>query len=279
MQAVLAAARQDLQDHTSTPSLDAQTLLADITGQPRGWLLAHPETKIDESAKQKFQQAITQIQEGQALPYVLGWWEFFGRRFKINPNVLIPRPETELLVEQALMTLRQNEGLRSVLDLGTGSGCIAVTLALEVGQIRVVGSDISAEALALARENARFYQVDSQLDFVRADLLAGFDRAFDLICANLPYVSQDSLPDLEVARKEPHLALDGGTGGVELIRRALEQLPRALLPGGVALIEIDSQQGDWMDEAVKETWGDSEIKIVRDLAGRDRLALIRLRDD
>jgi release factor glutamine methyltransferase len=276
VQAVLAAARHDLQAHTSTPSLDSQTLLADITGHPRGWLLAHPEFEIDEQVARAFFAAIEQIQHGVALPYVLGWWEFFGRRFQINPFVLIPRPETELLVEQALMILRQNESMRLVMDLGTGSGCIAVTLALEASRIRVVASDITSDALELARENARYYGVDQRADFVQADLLAGFDRKFDLVCANLPYISTETLPELEVAQKEPSQALNGGVDGTELIRQALEQLPRVLSPGGAALFEIDAQQGEWIAQTMKKIWTESNTKIVRDLAGNERLALIRL---
>lgn len=273
---MLAAARRDLQDFSSTPSLDAQTLLADITGQPRGWLLAHPEFELDDAVEGQFSDAIGRIRDGVALPYVLGWWEFFGRRFQVNPAVLIPRPETELLVERALMLLRQTEGIRRVLDLGTGSGCIAVTLALEAPQVQVVASDVAMSALRQARANARIYGVDQQVNFVQADLLAGFARSFNLICANLPYVPQDTLPALDVARKEPGLALDGGWEGMELINQTLEQLPGVLEAGGAALFEIDSSHGQQIVDSIINTLGEVETKIIRDLAGRDRLAMIRL---
>lgn len=274
--AALAAAREQLQTHTSTPSLDSQTLMSHVTGQPRGWLLAHPEVALTEELLSEFRSGVERIREGMALPYVLGWWEFFGRRFQVSASVMIPRPETELLVEQALHAARHRDDVRSVLDLGTGSGCIAVTLALELEQVRLVASDISRQALQQAKENALEYGVESRVHLVQANLLEGFGPEFDLLCANLPYVPEDLLPALEVGRREPKVALDGGPRGMAAVEETLTGLGRVVKPGGLALLEIDASQGEQVLELAREVAAIAETQIIQDLAGRDRLSRVKL---
>ena len=157
--------------------------------------------------------------------------------------MLIPRPETELLVERALGWLRDHPDRRAAADVGTGSGCIAVTLARHTPDLRVAAVDRSPAALDVTRQNARAHGVDARIDFFQADLLGSVPGPFDLICANLPYIPTADVNDLAVARHEPRLALDGGPDGLDLIHRLLAQLPARLSPGGLALFEIEYRQG------------------------------------
>ncbi len=274
----LELARDTLQGLTPTPSLDAQLLLMNATGQPRAWILAHAEAKLQGAAAEGFQRSLRRLVNGEALPYVLGWWEFFGRRFRVSPEVMIPRPETELLVDRALRILAERTDSPSVLDLGTGCGTIAVTLAAEEPNLRLVASDLSRGALEIARANAQAYGVVEQIRWVQADLLSPFAAPFDLICANLPYIPSNHLTELVVARREPTLALDGGVDGLAAIGRSLEELPRVLGKGGAALFEIEASQGVTAKRLAEDALRNSQVAVRRDLAGEDRLLDIRFLD-
>jgi len=265
--------RQELLNRSTTPNLDAQLLLMKAMDQTRAWVLAYPEAELSTTQTRQFQEDLAELAAGAALPYILGWWEFYGRRFKLNRRVLIPRPETELLVEQALSWLQHVDGSRA-LDLGTGSGCLAVTLAAERPGVRVSASDIEREALQLARLNASWYGVEERMSFVQADLLSPFRGRFDVICANLPYIPTAALADLEVARREPAGALDGGEDGLSLIRRALQDLPRALSPRGLALFEVQPDQAAEVGEAARRVLPGAEVQVRRDLAGLERLVTL-----
>lgn len=270
----MAMARRELEPWTSTPHLDAQLLLTQVVHQPRAWVLAHPEASLLRNQALAFVEALGRLCRGEALPYVLGWWEFFGRRFRVTAGVLIPRPETELLVEGALTALHRRPPSGWVLDLGTGSGCIAVTLALESPEYRIIAADLSADALRVARWNAQRYDVESQIRFVLADLMQPFRGPFDLICANLPYIPSGSVEALDVGRREPRLALDGGVDGLASIRRALVALPGRLTPNGTALFEIQADQGESALGAARAALPGAKVSVRADLAGRDRLLVI-----
>lgn len=253
-------------------SLEGQVLIADLLGRSRSWVLAHQEAVPTPSQLENFQQALDSLHQGAALPYLLGWWEFYGRRFRITRDVLIPRPETELLVETALRSLRGGE---RVLDVGTGSGCVAVTLAAERETIRATATDLSMEALAVARANAAAHRVQDRVNFLRADLLRGINGQFDLVCANLPYVASLELQSLDVGKREPHLALDGGSDGLALIRAMLADLPMRMSSGGMALFEIDPRQSSLALEAAGTYFPAHSIELKQDLAGRPRLLSVR----
>jgi release factor glutamine methyltransferase len=265
--------RQALLNRSTTPNLDAQLLVMKAADQTRAWVLAHPEAELGATQARQFQHDLAELAAGTALPYLLGWWEFYGRRFRLNRKVLIPRPETELLVEQALNWLQRVEGGR-VLDLGTGSGCLAVTLAAEQPSVRVLASDIERGALQLARLNASWYGVEERISFVQADLLSPLRGPFDVICANLPYIPTAALADLEVARREPARALDGGRDGLSLIRRALEDLPGALAAGGLALFEIQPDQAAAVSEAARRVLPGGQVQVRQDVAGLERLVML-----
>jgi len=266
---------------SESPSLDAQVLLANALGQPRPWILAHPEAQVEQGQEAAFRSGVKRLDEGEALPYVLGHWEFFGLDFILTPDVLIPRPETELIVERALDWLRAHPDRQRLADIGTGSGCIAVSLAHHIPNLKVIASDISSAALEVAATNSKNYHVSDRVQFIHADLLNFQPSAFnfqpvDALIANLPYIPSDRLQDLDVARKEPLTALDGGAEGLDLIRRLLQQAPPAMAQGGMLLLEVDTSHAAKAGELAQAAFHAARVQIIPDLAGHDRLIEIQL---
>jgi release factor glutamine methyltransferase len=273
----LLDAVQRLAAQTETPALEAQVLLAHCLGLPREWLLAHPESELTDSQAAAFEVLLVRLINEEPLPYLLGRWEFYGMQFAVDPAVLIPRPETELLVETALEWLRTHPDRRRAADVGSGSGCIAVSLAANLPDLQVTAVDLSPAALDLARCNAERHAVTGCILFLQGDLLSEVKGVFDLICANLPYIPSADLDKLPPAVHEPRLALDGGPDGLDLIRRLLEQAGIRLAPGGLLLAEIEERQGAAAAEAGRQGFPAAEVSIRRDLAGRPRLLVIERR--
>jgi len=260
---------------SDTPALDAQMLLANAMNRSRTWIVAHPEVELEPDEEQNYFDALSRYKNGESLPYILGWWEFYGRKFYINNSVLIPRPETEHLVESAVSHLRSNPGARKALDVGTGSGCIAISLALEVHDLKVIATDISWEALQVAQINAREHKVDSRVWFMQMDLALGLVATFDVICANLPYIPSVTLQNLDVGKREPHLALNGGIDGYRYIRPMLKSLPDLLLPGGYALLELETRSGESVLQMAKSYLHSAKLKLLQDFAGHDRVLIVQ----
>ena len=268
-------ARGRLEPVSDSPALDARVLLADTLDTSPGWLLAHDDETISTEAEEVFLERLRRRAAGEPLPYVLGWWEFHGRRFAVSSSVLIPRPETELLLDLALTDLRRRRLPTRLIDVGTGSGCVAVSLAVEAPPITVVAADVSRPALEVARANARAHQVGARLQLVQASLLQGMAGGWDLICANLPYVPTERLATLAVARHEPLVALDGGPRGTELTRQLVRSLDDLLAPGGLALLEIDEDQTDELIGVAQDSIPDAAVELTFDLAGRPRVLQVR----
>jgi release factor glutamine methyltransferase len=266
--------RRTLKPHSDTPDLDAQLLLSEVLGQTRTWILTHPDLELEGKQSQTFIRDLARCEAGEALPYVLGWWEFYGRRFQLNPEVLIPRPETELLIEEALTFLKAHPDRRMVADIGTGCGCISVTLAAEIPDLNIIATDIERGALRIARNNAEDHHVRPRMWFIQADLLSPLKACFDLICANLPYIPSEELDDLVVAKREPRLALDGGTGGLQVVHRLMIQIPNLLALRGRALLEIGANQAEAAQIIARKAIPFSTVDVLQDLAGRDRLLVI-----
>jgi len=266
--------QERLKGSSESYRLDAQVLLSHVLQKPRAWLLAHPEAHLTPDQRQELEQAVQRLERGEPLPYVLGHWEFYGLDFLVSPAVLIPRPETELLVEYALRWLQEHPGRRSAADIGTGSGCIAVSLAVNVPDLQVIAGDISPAARQVARSNAARHDVTDRVHCIQTDLLSGVEERFDLICANLPYIPTEILQNLDVARAEPWLALDGGPDGLSSVRRLLQDLPARLAPGGLALLEIEASQGAAARQAAGRFFKADQVSVLPDLAGRDRLLII-----
>lgn len=251
------------------PRRTAETLLGFVIGSELSQLFAHPEREMSQAEAQRFELLVKRRAEGEPTQYILGVREFFGRDFEVGPAVLIPRPETELLVESVLE--RAAEKTR-VLDVGTGSGCIAVTLACERPSWTICATDISEPALAVAENNAR--RLGARVEFRRGDLTGPFEgQPFDVVVSNPPYVALGDRATLSrEVRREPELALFAGDDGLDVYRRLIPAAARVLRPGGLLALELgyDSLAGVL---ALLEGWDDIETRL--DLAGISRIALAR----
>jgi len=254
------------------PSREARWLLAQTLGRSEAWVLAHSEETVPERVENVFRDWIHRRAAGEPAHYIAGFCPFWGRMFAVTPAVLIPRPETELIVECALRVSRRERP--RVLDVGTGSGCLAVTLALELRGSTVAATDVSTAAVSVARRNARALGADVSLTV--GDLAAHVRGPFDLVVANLPYVPGGEIPglSLEIRAHEPHLALDGGEDGADLLRTFLSDLPRLLSPGGHALLEMGARQRSGLQERIA-AGGLHEVHRGLDHAGVERVLVLR----
>lgn len=261
---------------SDTPTLDAQTLLAHCLGRSRSWLLTHPEVSLTNSVFCSLQKEIKALNRGIPLPYVLGHWEFYGLDITVTPDTLIPRPETELLVDKALDWLNLQPQPCTAADIGTGSGCIAVALAKHNPDLSVIATDISYPALKIARANTIQHNVDHQINFLQTDLFPPIADRFDLVCANLPYIPTQTLQNLEVSGREPDMALDGGPNGLDLIGCLLEDAPAHIVPGGILLIEVESSHGAKAQNLAQRAFPSAAIEVLPDLSGKDRMVTIQL---
>ena len=265
---------------SDTPGLDAQVLLAHQLGKPRSWVLAHPEVPMIKNEIVALEETVTRLEGGEPLAYILGTWEFFGLNFQVTPDVLIPRPETELLVERAIKWLRKlasgGRKLR-VMDVGTGSGCIAITLAVNIPNIFITATDISPAALNVALKNAKKMEVFDRITFVEADLFPNLPipDPCSMIVANLPYIPTKTLMEIPVFGSEPTLALDGGPDGLAIIRCFLKNAPAWLLAGGSLMFEIEASEGAAVQLLASGIFPKARIHLHKDLAGHDRLVEIQ----
>jgi release factor glutamine methyltransferase len=284
---ILDATATRLSPLSDTPQLDAEVLAAHVLDKERTWLLAHDDTPFDPQTLSALENSIQRLEDGEPLPYVLGHWEFFGLDFDLTPDVLIPRPETELLVERAIPWLQASSKRRAIADIGTGSGCIAVSIATHVPSAHILATDVSGAALEVARRNARKHHVEGQIEFIECDILPLPNpssppgngqgvREFDLMCANLPYIPTGKLHILPIYGREPTLALNGGDDGLDLFRRLLALAPDRLAPGGRMLLEIEATRGTTALSLAYDAFEEAEIHLYQDLARRDRLLEIQL---
>lgn len=265
---------------SDTPILDAQVLIAHILDKSRSWVISHSEIILTTNQIDLLKDALTKIESGVPLPYILGSWEFYGRKFLITPDVLIPRPETELLVEKALFWVNNSYQTSSnskiiCADVGCGSGCIGISLAAESPQIYVIASDISYPALQVTSKNASLHSVNSQIEIIQCDLLPPISQKFDVICANLPYIPSNILHELDVYKKEPTLALDGGADGLEIIELLMNISLHRLAKNGLMLLEIEPDQGSTLIELARNIFPDAAIDLIKDLSDRYRLISIK----
>jgi len=271
----LQAARQKLAASSEDPTLEAQLLLAHVLSRPRAWPLAHPEIPLSAGQLERLDALLDALINGTPLPYLLGHWEFYGLDFLVTPDLLIPRPETELLVEEALAWIKSRPAVCRAADVGTGSGCIAASLAKLAPGAQIVATDISFPALRVAACNFTRLSLQARIRLVQCDLLSALSGPFDLVCANLPYIPTITLAGLEVARREPRMALDGGPDGLRLVERLLIQSAPRLAPGGLILLEIEAGQGESALALGRKAYPGAQVVIQVDLAGRPRLLKIR----
>lgn len=267
---------------SDTPDLDASVLIAHILNKPRSWVMAHPELTLTNEQQTQLNESLIRLENGEPFPYTLGHWEFFTLDFDITPDVLIPRPETELLVEKAIVWLQESKVRRTIADIGTGSGAIAVSIATNIPDADILATDISPQALQVAKRNAEKLGVSKRVEFVECDLLPNKDKfinnhlPFDLICANLPYIPTQALRQLPIFGHEPTLALDGGADGLTLFRRLLKMAPQWLAPNALILLEIEATHGLQVLNLAYDLFDQAEIHLHQDHSRRDRLLEIRL---
>ncbi len=262
------------------PRLNAELLLALSLHLSKEGLYAHLHDQVKEGEKGELEKLIQRRISGEPLQYILEHQEFWSIDFKVDRRVLIPRPETELLVEQSLLILSGTSFQRilSVLEIGTGSGAIAIALAKEMKNIFLVATDISKSALALAMENAKSAGVQDQIEFVNGDLFGPFRpsqerKSFDLVLSNPPYIIRPEIGSLakEVRDYEPTVALDGGEDGLEFYRHLISQAPFYLREGGWLLLEIGQGQGRLISELIEGGGNFFKTDCILDLSGIERV--------
>ena len=265
---------------TDTPRLDAEVLLADVLGIGRAKLAASYLDQLNEPARSEYLSRVSRRLRGEPVSYIIGKKEFMGFVFHVDRRALIPRPETETLVERVLEMAKEGKcGSGTILDVGTGSGCIAISLALFLSHARIYATDISADAVELAGHNARLHRVHDRTTFlvgpVYSPLQDALRGSFDLIVSNPPYVSDAEFPNLDrgIADFEPAEALKGGPDGMEVFRQLAAGAPDYLTQNGVLAVEIGGAQAEPASKIIRGTGVLSVEEIVRDLAGKPRVII------
>ena len=266
-------------EQVPSPRMNAEVLLMFVLGADRAYLYAHPERELTADEQARYDEALRERATGKPAQYITGHQEFWGMDLIVTPAVLIPRPETEHVVETVL-ELAKEFPARSIVDVGTGSGCIALALAKELPQARLTATDISPEALEVARANAARHQMDKRIQFVEADLLRMGDgltavsTGLDLVVSNPPYVSEEERDKVqrEVRKFEPRMAVFGGEHGFDIYRRLIPQAREALKTGGWLVMEMGFSQEA---EIRKLLAGWSEVRVKADLQGIPRVVAAR----
>jgi release factor glutamine methyltransferase len=276
VKAQLAKARAALETAgIPLPWLDAEILVAHVLQSSRERLHSHPERELTVAQRAQLRRLTSRRVARVPVPYLVGEREFYGYMFRVTPAVLIPRPSSELLVELAIDWLRAHPQAQRMIDLGTGSGAVAISVAKAVPQVHIEARDVSARALTVADENIAHYRLRRRITTRKGDLLRGAAPA-DVILANLPYIPEALRrirpKELEY---EPALALDGGKDGLSLIRVALAQAPAVLKPGGLVLFECDPAQTRRIVRLAQGHWPSAQVSVHKDLAGQDRVVRIQ----
>jgi release factor glutamine methyltransferase len=263
-----------------TPGLDAEVLLRHVLGWDRTQILSRPETELKPEDAAHYDRLLSERLRGVPVAYLTGEREFMGLPFTVSPAVLVPRPETEILVEWAADWLRPG-GRNRVVDVGTGSGAIALSLAHLLGTDwsgTITGIDVSPVALQVAEKNRTALGLDHRVDLRQGYLLRDESTHFDLILANLPYLRPDQVDSNPDLAAEPRLALDGGADGLDLVRELLTDAPRVLAPGGAIGLEIDPSQAQVVQDLAQATFPEAAVTVLHDLAGHARHVIIETED-
>jgi release factor glutamine methyltransferase len=270
------ASREDCTEAPDEARIEAETLLMHAVGTDRAHLLAGLQEELTEAQRATFRTLVTRRLDREPLSYIVGTCEFFGVELTCTPAALIPRPETEMLVELALDEIQRRGTATRIADIGTGTGAIAIAIAANELRVTVVASDVSLKALELARANASRADVPDRVMFVDCDLLTGLGE-FDVIVANLPYVSDGDWRELalEIRSHEPKSAIAGGAHGLEIVERLLHDAPAHLAPGGVLAAEIGDTHGRRALAIGRACFPAAEVCVMKDFAGLDRMLVVR----
>lgn len=278
IEAINHAASQLAAAGVSTARLDAEVLLRHAVNRDRAWLLAHMQEELADDHWKIFERAVERRGRREPLQYITGRQEFWGIEFMVTPDVLIPRPETELIIESAVRSVKDRNGPRLIIDLCTGSGCIAVSLAKELPQARILATDASSQAISVARGNARRHGVADRIRFFEGDLFAPLEELdihgqVDIIVSNPPYVSSGDFSALqpEVRDYEPKMALLAGPDGTQVQRRIINGASRFLIKHGLLIMEMGLGQAGMLAHLIRQRKDYSSLNILKDLAGIDRV--------
>lgn len=278
----LKEAKRKLREVSDYVSLDAQLILANLLGVDRAHVIAHPEKPLTDELVEEYATLIQRRVNGEPYAYLVGHREFYGRNFIVTPDVLVPRPETEHLVEHAIMMVEgfyKDPSQVLAVDVGTGSGIIAISFALRFPQATVYAIDISPEALIVAKRNAQLHGVKN-IRFFEGDLLRPIylrDLKVDLILSNPPYITSDLLPHLPVSRFEPQIALDGGIDGLDYYRRLFEQVRDVGIPPIRMFLEVGSGQSQAVIDIARQHVEIMLQEVIRDYAGHDRVVRLSVK--
>ncbi|MGE5172350.1 MAG: peptide chain release factor N(5)-glutamine methyltransferase [Betaproteobacteria bacterium] len=282
IEAINKAAKKLSEQGISTARLDAEVLLRHILSRDRAWLLAHIQEDLDETNRRIYEQAVDRRAKREPLQHITKQQEFWGLEFLVTPDVLIPRPETELIIESVLGAAEHREKPLIIIDLCTGSGCIAVSLAKELQAARIVAIDKSPRALSVARENALRHDVAERIRFLEGDLFEPLEALdihgqADIIVSNPPYVPSGDQRTLqpEVRAYEPAMALFAGPDGTEIHRKIIDSAPRFLKTRGVLIMEMGLGQADVLVKMVRHAGDYGPAEILKDLAGINRVIVTR----
>ena len=263
--------------NTDTPGLDAEVLLRHTVGLDRVALFAHFTDPIIAEHLETYRALLRERSRGTPVAYLTGEREFMGHSFAVGPGVLVPRPETEILVEWAIAWLQHHEA-STVIDVGTGSGAIALSIASAMGNNwpgQVIAVDVSPDAIAMVGRNRERLGLQDRVQVQLGSLLSWLDEPVDLVLANLPYLRPDQIAENPDLRAEPLLALDGGPDGLDLIRQLLSDAPPVMQPGGALGLEIDPAQRDAVTELAHKLFPGSVVHVLQDLAVFDRHVVIQ----
>lgn len=265
-------------NNVAEPRASAEVLLAHVLSADRLYLYLNYDRPLDAGELSTFRTYIKRRLAGEPSQYITGIQEFWSLPLRVSPDVLIPRPETEVLVQTALEFIGPTKTDITIMDLGTGSGAIAIALARELPAARIVATDLSLTALRLARDNARFNQVDRQINFVGTDMLAAISlgsQKFNLVVTNPPYVSHDDFTELprEIREYEPHHALDGGLDGLTAIKHLIRETPTVLCQAGALVMEMGAGQAESVSALVRDSQRYESYRIIKDYSGIDRVLL------
>lgn len=258
-----------------SPQLDAEILLAHSLGISRSQLYTQLDKQPDGAAEETFRAFVARRLKREPVAYITGQKEFYGLQFRVDRRVLIPRPETETLVEVALTIARQQSIIR-LAEVGVGSGAVAVALAVNLPHMEIFATDASADALAVAEDNCRLHGVLDRVHLIQGDLLGPLPEPVGLVVANLPYVSRKELKTLppDITAYEPLRAIDGGKDGLQHMGRLLAQAGSHLSPPGIICLEIGDTQASAVNELARQEFPASTVALVKDLAGLDRVAIV-----
>ena len=271
----LSRAREMLAaNNIEDPALESELLLRHVLKKSRVWLYLALKHELTPKDEQSFWHLIERRLKHEPTAYITGHREFYGLDFYVDPNVLIPRPESELLVEKAL-ELAQKHVLSTIAEVGTGCGAIAISLALNLPQAKIYATDISAPALKVALANCQKHGVAGRICLLAGDMLDPLPEPADLIMANLPYVRESDLSRISTSNFEPPLALNGGPDGLAKIRQLSTQISDKLLPGGWLLLEIGQGQSSRVTAWLHSRFPSAEIEVIPDLSGIDRVLSLK----